>query len=92
MDRSDTTLRSHAGAHAPRQRAEVVEVAELAAAEQAIPASRSVAAALAVLSGSRPQTPRAAPRSAAARAARITARRRPCSARSSRVEIEPPRR
>jgi len=60
-----------------------LEVAELAAGEDEIPASRSVAAALAVLSGIASADAPAAPRSAVARAARIIARLPRSSTRSS---------
>lgn len=68
-----------------------LEVAELATGEQEIPASRSVAAALAVLSGIASATPPAAPRSAAARAETIIVNPQLCCGRSSRQETEPPR-
>jgi hypothetical protein len=69
-----------------------LEVAELAAAEQEIPASRSVAAALAVLSGIASATLPAVPHSAAGRAERTIVKQPTSSIRSSRPETEPPRR
>jgi hypothetical protein len=65
-----------------------LEVAELAAAEQEIPASRSVAAALAVLSGIASADAACCAALGAARAGRTTVKPRHCCVRSFRTVTE----